>query len=97
MKRIMLGVPMLLWVVMLHAQQIFSRYNYYLPTQQATVVCVLPDSADNYNLTLFKEEKVLTTTSVVKDQRLTAVTDLPVGNTTLQYLPSGHILFLFLK
>lgn len=79
----MLGVSLLLWVVILHAQKVISRYNYYLPQQQGEVVCVLPDS--NYQLILLKEGKTIATADVVRDHRLTAQIDLPVGTTSVQY------------
>lgn len=45
MKKILLGVSFLLWIVMLYAQEatpkIFSRYNYYLPGQQPEVLCIV--------------------------------------------------------
>jgi hypothetical protein len=73
MKKIMLGASLLLWVVMLHAQEpapkVFSRYNYWLPGQQSSVVCVVPDN--NYQLILLKENKMIASTDTVRDGRLT--------------------------
>ena len=69
MKKIMLGVSLLLWVVMLHAQKVFSRYNYYLPGQQPTVVCVVPEN--NYRLILLKDDKIIAATDTIREGRLT--------------------------
>lgn len=73
MKKIIPGVCLLLWGVMAHAQQpapkVISRYNYYLPGQQPSVVCVVP--GNNYRLTLLKDDKIIATTDTIREGRLT--------------------------
>jgi hypothetical protein len=54
---------------MLHAQKVFSRYNYYLPGQQPTVVCVVPDN--NYRLILLNNDKIIATSDTIREGRLT--------------------------
>lgn len=90
MKRIMLGVLLLLSAGMLYAQQpaskVFSRYNYYLPQQQPTIVCVLSDSltTKDYRLVILKDDQMIASADTISNGRLTAT--IPVStSTTIHY------------
>ncbi|HEY4149635.1 MAG TPA: FN3 associated domain-containing protein [Chitinophagaceae bacterium] len=76
----------------LHAQSIkvFSRYNYYLSSEQGSIVCALPDSlpAGDYHLLLLWDVNTLYAPERLQDHLLTITPDLqklPMGTTTLQY------------
>jgi hypothetical protein len=63
--------------------RVFSRYNYYMQGQQASIVCVAPDSEDihSYTLELLKNKKVLKTSvtkynhKIIADLATDALTD----------------------
>jgi hypothetical protein len=97
MKQIMLWLLLLLGVLPSRAQErnnhpfkVFSRYDYYQPSQTGNVVCVIPDSlrAAEYQLVLFRGETELSRSTAANGQWLAApvtLQGLPAGVTTLQY------------
>lgn len=96
MKKIMLGALLLPGVMPLCAQErtshllkVFSRYNYYFPTQNGSVICVIPDSlpATAYQLILRQNKQEISKSNGCSGQLLIAATGtLPTGNNELQYL-----------
>jgi hypothetical protein len=62
MKKLIISALLLGSAFPIHAQKVFSRYNYYMTGQPASVVCVLPDSlqAADYTLQIAGSQSGLT-------------------------------------
>lgn len=88
MKKLITSWLLLAGALATHAQdhpfKVFGRYNYYLPSQPASVICVIPDSlnAANYQLVLQQGAH----SEAANGQVLSVpVNNLHEGKTQLQY------------
>lgn len=76
--------------------RVFSRYNYYLPGDSASVIGIIPDSGSpvGYQLQLLRDGRVVASADHAVGHRLeAAVPDLPMGTTLFSYriLQDGHV------